>query len=78
MDWSRLQVETAQEYGHNRALTTFFSGALNYQAVHHLFPNVAQENLARLSPIVAQAAKEFGVRYTVVSVFLYLFFWDGC
>lgn len=65
MDWSRLQVETAQEYGHNRALTTFFSGALNYQAVHHLFPNVAQENLARLSPIVAQAAKEFGVRYTV-------------
>jgi len=39
-DWAQLQVETAQDYGHGGWYTTVLTGALNYQVVHHLFPQV--------------------------------------
>ncbi|KAJ4479078.1 delta-5 fatty acid desaturase [Lentinula aciculospora] len=65
VDWARLQVETAQDYGHDQPFTTFFSGSLNYQVVHHLFPYVAQEHLPAVAKIVRQTATEFGVKYEV-------------
>ncbi|KAJ4472778.1 delta-5 fatty acid desaturase [Lentinula edodes] len=65
VDWARLQVETAQDYGHDRPFTTFFSGSLNYQVVHHLFPYIAQEHLPAVAKIVRQTAKEYGVKYEV-------------
>ncbi|KAJ3715893.1 delta5 fatty acid desaturase [Lentinula guzmanii] len=65
VDWARLQVETAQDYGHDQPLTTFFSGSLNYQVVHHLFPYIAQEHLPAVAKIVRQTAKEYGVKYEI-------------
>ncbi|KAJ3718574.1 fatty acid desaturase-domain-containing protein [Lentinula guzmanii] len=65
MDWARLQVETAQDYSHDKPLMTFFSGSLNYQVVHHLFPSVAQEHLPAVAKIVRQTAQEFGVKYEI-------------
>lgn len=41
IDWTELQVATAQDYGHGNAITTFLTGALNYQVVHHIFPHVS-------------------------------------
>jgi fatty acid desaturase len=41
MDWAQMQVETAQDYGHDSWLQTVCTGGLNYQVVHHLFPNVS-------------------------------------
>lgn len=42
MDWAKLQVMTTIDYAHGSWLTTFLSGALNHQVVHHLFPNISQ------------------------------------
>ncbi|KAK4705223.1 hypothetical protein P7C70_g975, partial [Phenoliferia sp. Uapishka_3] len=64
-DWMRLQVETAQDYAHDSAVTTFLVGALNFQAVHHLFPQVAQPYIPQIAPIVIQTCKEFGVKYNI-------------
>ncbi|KAE9386107.1 fatty acid/sphingolipid desaturase [Gymnopus androsaceus JB14] len=65
VDWARLQVETAQDYSHDQPLTSFLSGSLNYQVVHHLFPAIAQEHLPGVARIVRQTAKEFGVKYEI-------------
>ncbi|KAF4968095.1 hypothetical protein FSARC_4456 [Fusarium sarcochroum] len=65
LDWGRLQVETAQDYAHHQPLTTFFTGGLNYQVVHHLFPNVAQKHLGLLAPIVRRVAQDYGVKYAI-------------
>ncbi|KAJ3992537.1 fatty acid desaturase-domain-containing protein [Lentinula boryana] len=65
VDWARLQVETAQNHGHDQPLTTFFSGSLNYQVVHHLFPYIAQEHLPAVAKIVRQTAKEYSVKYEI-------------
>ena len=40
MDWAKMQVVTAQDYAHKSFFWTNFAGALNFQIVHHLFPNV--------------------------------------
>ena len=39
-DWAEIQIVTAQDYAHRSLFWTNFAGSLNYQIVHHLFPNV--------------------------------------
>ena len=46
-----------------------FSGALNHQTAHHLFPGVSQIYYPQITPIVRQACKEFGVRYNYKDTF---------
>ncbi|KAK4703724.1 hypothetical protein P7C70_g2494, partial [Phenoliferia sp. Uapishka_3] len=64
-DFMRLQIETSQDYSHGSALTTLLVGALNLQAVHHAFPNIAQPYYEEITPIIVATAKEFGVKYTI-------------
>eukprot|EP00123_Amoebidium_parasiticum_P000149 comp10384_c0_seq1/m.5162 comp10384_c0_seq1/g.5162 ORF comp10384_c0_seq1/g.5162 comp10384_c0_seq1/m.5162 type:complete len:449 (-) comp10384_c0_seq1:695-2041(-) len=63
MDWAAHQVVTTQDYAHNSWFWNFFSGALNHQCTHHLFPWAHQYYYPQISPIVAKTAKEFGVPY---------------
>ncbi|KAJ4476600.1 delta5 fatty acid desaturase, partial [Lentinula aciculospora] len=65
VDWARLQVETAQDFSHDKPLMTFLSGSLNYQVVHHLFPSVAQEHLPAIAKIVRQTAQEYDIKYEI-------------
>ena len=39
-EWAKLQVETCVDYAHDSWMARFWSGALNYQSIHHLFPAV--------------------------------------
>lgn len=64
-DWAELQVLTAQDYAHKSYFWTNLAGALNYQVVHHLFPNICQHYYMEIAPIVVQACKEHNVRYVV-------------
>lgn len=41
IDWTQMQIETTQDYGHDSLITTLLTGSLNYQAVHHIFPQVS-------------------------------------
>lgn len=40
-DWAVLQVESSMDFAHGDFLTTILTGSLNYQSVHHLFPQVS-------------------------------------
>lgn len=62
-DWAISQIRTTQDYGLGSKLTTFLTGGLNYQVIHHLFPTVSQSFLGDLVPIVAQTCKEYNVEY---------------
>jgi fatty acid desaturase/predicted heme/steroid binding protein len=72
MDWAVLQVRSTVDYAHGCRLTTFLTGALNYQVVHHLFPYVSQVHYPQIASIVRKTCKEFGVPYTVLPSF-----WDA-
>ena len=45
-----IQVVTAQDFGHGSWFCYYFSGGLNYQIEHHLFPTVNHCHLPALSP----------------------------
>ncbi|TPX62736.1 hypothetical protein SpCBS45565_g06946 [Spizellomyces sp. 'palustris'] len=64
-DWMELQIRTAQDYSHDGFLTTKLTGGLNYQVVHHAFPQICQWYYPEIAPIVKSTCKEFGVPYTV-------------
>ncbi|TPX39305.1 hypothetical protein SeMB42_g06381 [Synchytrium endobioticum] len=73
IDWCEMQVETTQDYQHDSPLWAFLSGSLNYQAVHHIFPNVNQAYYPALAPVLKQTAQEFGIRYRIKDTFLEAF-----
>ena len=62
-------------YGHQFATTTNFSpnskflfwliGGLNYQVEHHVLPDVCHVHYKKLTNIVADTAREFGMPYHV-------------
>ncbi|KAH8689358.1 fatty acid desaturase-domain-containing protein, partial [Talaromyces proteolyticus] len=65
IDWVQMQIETAQDYGHGSWITTFLTGSLNYQVVHHVFPQINQKYYPEIADIVRSTCREFGIKYRV-------------
>ena len=71
-DWAKLQIMTASNYAEGSTLADIFSGGLNYQIEHHLFPTFCHVRYNEVSPIVKQACKEFNVPYNNIPSY-----WDA-
>lgn len=61
------QAATAQNFGKDSLFCYYFSGGLNYQIEHHLFPNLNHCHLPALSPGVKKICEKHGVPYNYVS-----------
>ena len=59
----RHQASTAQNFGAGSAFCYYFSGGLNYQIEHHLFPTVNHCHLPDLSAGVRAICERHGVPY---------------
>ena len=57
------QVVTAQNFGNGSLFCYYFSGGLNYQIEHHLFPNINHCHLPALSEGVKRICKKHDVPY---------------
>lgn len=68
-EWALSQIRTTMDYGHGDPVATYFSGALNYQTIHHLFPSVSQCHYPEITPIVMQIAQKHGVKFNVFNNF---------
>jgi len=69
MDWAEMQIRTTLDYGHHSYWTTFFTGALNYQVVHHLFPYISQIYYPEIAPIVKNHCKQYKIEYNYLPTF---------
>lgn len=63
-EWAIHQVETTVDFARTSRLISWYTGGLNYQIEHHLFPQICHLHYPALSQIVEETSKEFGVRYT--------------
>jgi len=63
IDWGSHQVLTSHNFGVDSPLALHFSGGLNMQIEHHLFPLVHYTHYPALAKIVQQACKEFNLPY---------------
>ena len=68
-DWTVHQLLTTTNFSPNNRILSWLIGGLNFQIEHHLLPNVSHIHYAKLSPIVAQTAKEFGLPYNIIPTF---------
>lgn len=61
-DWASHQVRTTADFATRSRLVSWFTGGLNHQVEHHLFPNVAHTHYSKLRPIVRAVAERHGLR----------------
>lgn len=57
------QLRTTCNFSTHHKWLTWYSGGLNHQVEHHLFPNICHVHYSALAPIVKETAKEFGLPY---------------
>ena len=61
-DWALHQLRTTADFATGSRVATWFTGGLNHQIEHHLFPNVAHTHYSALRPIVRRIAERHNVR----------------
>lgn len=62
-DWVVHEMMTTANFARDHRLLTWFTGGLNHQIEHHLFPNVCHVHYSTIAPIVERTAREHGVPY---------------
>jgi len=62
--WAIHQLHTTADFAPKNWLVSWFVGGLNYQIEHHLFPHISHVHYPRISKIVKETAREFGLPYT--------------
>jgi len=62
-DWSTHQLATTTNFSPNSRFFSWLIGGLNYQIEHHLLPNICHVHYKKISNIVADTAREYGIPY---------------
>ena len=62
-EWAAHQMQTTVNFANTRPFWNWYTGGLNHQIEHHLFPSVSHTHYAVIRPIVRDAALEFQLPY---------------
>src|SRR5262249_40870901 len=68
-DFAAHQVESTVDFARDSSFWTWFTGGLNFQVVHHLFPKICHVHYPALSRIVEATCREYGVLYSAYKSF---------
>lgn len=61
--WSVRQIGTTTNWASGSLFWNWFSGGLNHQVEHHLFPSLTHHLYPLIHPIVLQTCKEFNIPF---------------
>ena len=61
--WAIHQLKTTVNFAANNKLVNWFTGGLNHQVEHHIFPNISHVHYDKISEIVKKTANEFNLPY---------------
>jgi fatty acid desaturase len=61
-DWVTMQIHATCDV-HQSAFNDWFTGHLNFQIEHHLFPTMPRHNLRRVAPLVRSLCQKHGLDY---------------
>ncbi len=62
-EWAVHQVVTTANFARKSSIINWYVGGLNYQIEHHLFPKMSHVHYPKISQIVIDTCKEFGIQY---------------
>lgn len=61
--WAIHQLKTTVNFGTRNRVVNWFTGGLNHQVEHHIFPNISHIHYTKIAEIVKQTAREFNLPY---------------
>lgn len=61
--WAVHQLMTTTNFSTKNRIVNWFTGGLNHQVEHHIFPNISHVHYTKISEIVRSTAKEFNLPY---------------
>lgn len=61
--WAIHQLNTTVNFGTKNRLVNWFTGGLNHQVEHHIFPNISHIHYTKIAKIVKETAAEFNLPY---------------
>ncbi|WP_271855567.1 fatty acid desaturase family protein [Patiriisocius marinus] len=61
--WAIHQLFTTVNFGTTNKVMNWFTGGLNHQVEHHIFPNISHVHYTKISKIVRETALEFNLPY---------------
>ncbi len=61
--WAIHQLKTTVNFSTKNRFVNWFTGGLNHQIEHHIFPHISHIHYTSISKIVKQTAKEFNLPY---------------
>ncbi len=64
-DWAVHELLTTADFAPRSRWLTWYTGGLNFQVEHHLFPSISHLHYPRIAEIVQRTAEEYGLPYNV-------------
>lgn len=61
--WAIHQLFTTVNFSTKNKVVNWFTGGLNHQVEHHIFPNISHVHYSKISEIVRETALEFNLPY---------------
>ena len=61
--WAIHQLFTTVNFSTRNRIINWFTGGLNHQVEHHIFPNISHIHYTRIASIVKKTAQEFNLPY---------------
>ncbi len=68
-EWTVHQIHNTFDFAVKNKLITWYVGGLNFQVIHHLFPNVSHAHYPKLYKIVKETAAKYKVNYQEFETF---------
>ena len=62
-EWAVHQIETTADFATKSIIVSWFTGGLNFQVEHHLFPRISHVHYPKISKLVKETCEQFGVNY---------------
>lgn len=69
-EWAVTQLKGTANFATSNRIVLFFTGGLNHQIEHHLFPRISHVHYPKVSAIVKDTCKEFGIQYHEYKTFI--------
>lgn len=61
--WAVHQLYTTSNFATKNKFVSWYTGGLNHQVEHHIFPNISHIHYGKIAAIVKKTAKEFNLPY---------------
>lgn len=62
-EWAVHQVQTTANFATKSKLVSWFTGGLNFQVEHHLFPRISHIHYPKISELVRETCQQFNIEY---------------